>query len=193
MSGPPPKPSALKKLANNPGQRPLNEHEPEPVQELFPKPPEHMQLGELATRIWNLLIPDLVPLGLVTRIDKSAIARYCTFFAQWIQVQEQLAALPSYTMPIYSERPRLNRETGCYYFDPATREILKEPYVVKMITVPQFGQQLKLSQEMRKLESEFGMTPAARTRISIQLKEPPNGGGTDRPRKKFTYRTRPRQ
>lgn len=174
-------------LAGNPGQRPLPEGEPQPVQDLYPQPPEHMNLNERARRIWDVLIPDLVPLGLATRIDKTVLARYCIFLDQLLLVQAQIAAAPSYTATVYEHRPMVHPQTGCFMRYEGTNEIIKERYVVKTVTIPQFHQQFKLDAALRKIESEFGMTPAARTRINVKLKEQDAG---NKPRRKFSYHDR---
>lgn len=189
MPGPPPKPTALKLLAGNPGHRELPSNEPQPVQELFPEPPDW--LDEEAARCWNLLVPDLVPLGLCTRIDKIALGRYCTYFAQWLRIKIQLESNPSFTMPVYGHMKRVNPATGCFEFEPATHEVLKDRFVKKLTTVPQFNQMLKLDQAMRRLESEFGFTPAARTRISVEMKNQQNGTpAASQPGKRLGYRDR---
>lgn len=187
MRGPKPRPSALTELADNPGHRAINHNEPKPVQELYPEAPGWLTDAEV--RVWDLTIPDLVPLGLITRIDKNSLARYCVCLSQYQIIKTQIDTMASFTMPIYEEKPKVHPETGCYLLEPKTKEIIKERYIKKLATVPQFHQLIALSQEMRKFESEFGLTPAARTRISIELKE--GGDGASRkPRKKFTYRDR---
>lgn len=188
LRGPTPRPSAITELAENPGHRPSNHHEPKPVQELYPEPPHWLSNKE--KEVWIAIIPDLVPLGLITRIDKTSLARYCMFYSQLLTIKAQVDEMTTYTMPIWAEQPKIHPETGCYIVEPKTREIVKNRYVKKLETVPQFHQIIALSQEMRKCESEFGLTPAARTRISIKLEEEVKDGGTSRPRKKFTYRDR---
>jgi P27 family predicted phage terminase small subunit len=186
MSGPPRKPTALKMLANNPGEKALNTSEPQPVQELFPVAPDWLSAD--AARIWTALMPDLVPLGLATRIDKGALGRYCTYFAMWVSVKRQLEELPNFTMPVHDVTRRVNQQTGCYVYNNETGEVVKDKTLKKLSTLPQFSQLLKLDATMRRLESEFGLTPAARTRISIEIQA--GEGAAAKPRKKFVYRDR---
>lgn len=184
--GPAPKPEALNELAGYPGHaKPPGTNNPEPTQELYPQPPP--ELDEAAIKIWDAIVQDLTPLGLITRIDKSALGRWCIFYSQFNQVKQEIATARSYTMPIHDMRYVVNPATGNYTIDPVTRELVRERYVKKLVTIPQFSQLLQLSAELRKLESEFGLTPAARTRINIKLKE---GDGGNKPRKEFTYRNR---
>lgn len=72
--GPPPKPSRLKVAAGNPGKRPLNPQEPRPAVEA-PRMPAW--LPRRAKAEWQRIVPELLGLGLLTRIDLGALASYC--------------------------------------------------------------------------------------------------------------------
>ena len=56
LSGPPPKPTALKRAEGNPGKRRLNDFEPQPL-EIAPRCPPH--LDELARQEWKRIVPIL--------------------------------------------------------------------------------------------------------------------------------------
>lgn len=74
MPGPPPKPTALKVLAGNPGKRALNDQEPKPVAKCSPPawlPPDVLEE-------WRRQAPALERLGLLTEIDGEAFATLCT-------------------------------------------------------------------------------------------------------------------
>jgi P27 family predicted phage terminase small subunit len=79
MPSPKPKPTNLKLLEGNPGQRPINKHEPKPDPSM-PKPPDW--LGEKELKLWNELAPELNEIGVLTRIDAGQFAFYCFITAQ---------------------------------------------------------------------------------------------------------------
>lgn len=69
MPGPPPKPTALKKLQGNPGKRALNKHEPHPDRVIPAKP---RGLPKRAQRFWKDHADKLDRLGLLTEVDGPA-------------------------------------------------------------------------------------------------------------------------
>jgi len=78
MTGRPPKPTEMKRLAGNPGKRPLNESEPKP-KPLQPHKPTHMMPA--AARFWREHVPRLVELGVATEVDGPALAMMATHWA----------------------------------------------------------------------------------------------------------------
>jgi P27 family predicted phage terminase small subunit len=84
-SGPPPKPTALRILEGNPSRRPLNlEREPRPAAAIPPCP---RQLGKLARKEWRRIAPELYRLGLLTEIDRAALAGYCASYGRFIEAE----------------------------------------------------------------------------------------------------------
>ena len=75
MPGPPPKPTALKLLAGNPGKRPLNAAEPKPSSGA--KPPSYIVSDPALLLEWNRHASRLLPLGLLTEIDDDALGMMC--------------------------------------------------------------------------------------------------------------------
>ncbi len=69
MRGRRPKPTHLKLLEGNPGQRPVNKNEPVPIGDLR-EPPEW--LNEEQTRSWNYALAH-APHGLLKRLDRSIL------------------------------------------------------------------------------------------------------------------------
>ena len=82
-----PKPTALKLLAGNPGKRKLNKKEPKPRRSL-PQCPR--QLGSTAKTEWKRTARELSKLGLLSTIDRAALAAYCASWARWIEAEEKL-------------------------------------------------------------------------------------------------------
>jgi phage terminase small subunit len=73
-----PKPSLLKLVTGNPGKRPVNRAEPKPASGGLPTTP-----GELADESkieWRRVAQALHRLGLLTRVDRAALAAYCQVY-----------------------------------------------------------------------------------------------------------------
>ena len=82
MSGPPPKPTALKILQGNPGKRRLNKKEPKPKNEI-PTCPTHLcKHGKME---WKRMVKELAVLGLITKIDRAALSGYCTAWGNYVE------------------------------------------------------------------------------------------------------------
>ena len=74
-----PTPTAMKKLAGNPGKRPMNEHEPMPAGGA-PACPEWME-GD-ALREWNRIVPELDRLGVLTSVDGAVLEAHCLTYGE---------------------------------------------------------------------------------------------------------------
>lgn len=103
MMGRPPKPTALKLLAGNPGKRPLNLEEPV-FREETGNPPAWMPA--LAKREWERLLPSLRAQGLFTVADVAEYTGYCLAWAELIELTRFLrkngrtvTAASGYLMP----------------------------------------------------------------------------------------------
>jgi P27 family predicted phage terminase small subunit len=79
MAGRKPKPTAIKKLAGNPGKRPLNENEPKPGPANVKMP--RGVLPKYGQKLWRSLAGRLVELGVLTEIDLPAFEMMCLHYA----------------------------------------------------------------------------------------------------------------
>lgn len=136
-SGRPSKPTALKRLAGNPGKRPLNTQEAHPELKL-PSCPDHLD-GE-ARKEWYRIGKQLVKLGLLSTIDRAALAGYCTTWGRWVEAEEAL------------------KKSGTVVKNKDGYPILSPYLVVANHALAQ----------MRVLLTEFGLTPASRSRIHVK-------------------------
>jgi P27 family predicted phage terminase small subunit len=117
--------------------------EPEPMIINF-SPPAPENLSEGAAIIWNDLIPKLVSLQIFTNIDTNIFANYC----------EELAL-----------------------YNTATKELMTNGYVniaQSGFEVPSVwvGIKNKALVNAMAIAKEFGLSPAARTKISISKSKP---------------------
>ena len=150
--GPVKKPTALRVLEGNPGKRPLPSKEPKPVvSAVVPKPPSFLRPA--AKRKWKSLAPQLQALGLLTEIDVDALAACCNSYATWEAFVFELK-------------------------DPKFKEIITNRFGEVKVNPAVDGIQ-KAQEEYLKWLKEFGLTPAARSRVEVD-KPADEGDALDR-------------
>ena len=140
--GPAPKPTAIKRIAGTyrPDRSAANEPQPE-IPERTPSVPSH--LSEAARAEWYRVAKELHGLGLLTRIDVTALAAYCETFATWVEALDKC------------------REMGL---------IVKSPNGFP-IQNPYLSVASQAEKRMRQWLGEFGMTPSSRSRVSVPQAE----------------------
>jgi len=79
--GPKPAPTALKKLAGNPGKRALNAAEPQPETGPPPCPDWMPPEGRLQ---WERVVPELDRLKLLTKVDGAVIEAFCAVYSEFV-------------------------------------------------------------------------------------------------------------
>ena len=140
--GPAPKPTALKRLQGNPGKRALNDSEPRPAATL-PRCPSHLQ-GE-ARAEWRRVARVLHESGLLTQVDRAALAIYCQAWARWVKAEAQVAR--------HGEVVK-----------SAAGNVMQNPY----LSIAN-----RAMKQVQLMARELGMTPSARSQIKLQpLDEP---------------------
>lgn len=135
MRGRKPTPTHLKLLHGNPGKRKLNLHEPRPGPRA-PTCPSH--LCPSAKAEWKRLAAQLTILGVLTELDRGAMAAYCQAYGRWVEAERKL-----------QETPLLLKMPSGY--------VQQNPW----LTIA--NKQLEL---MHKYLSEFGLSPVSRSRVS---------------------------
>lgn len=141
--GPPPKPTALRELEGNPSNRPLPENEPKaPPAPKAAQPPKHLCKHSKAE--WKRLYPILRACGLMSANDLTAFAVYCSLYGRWVKAEEELA----------KSTALLKTPNG---------HVQPNPW----ITIARQTAEL-----MKAYLIEFGMTPAARSRIGNAIIPP---------------------
>ena len=137
MRGRKPKPTALKILYGNPGKRRLNKNEPKPPLEI-PDPPDH--LNDVAKKEWFRITKLLSQLGLISQLDMAGVAAYCVAFDRWAQAEKKVA------------------KHGFIVMSPDKKFPMTSPY----LSVAE-----RAMEAMRKMLSEFGLTPSSRARLHV--------------------------
>lgn len=157
--GPQPTPTAMLAARGSWRAKHRSAHgEPTP-ERITPPCPSYLDKAE--KQVWRQLAKELAALGLLTRIDRNPLARYCVLFVRWRKACDFLAKYGT-TYPLKAIRPAGKREDGSQIF---------EEYVKCFMPMPQVNEESNLRDGLLKLEREFGMTPAARTRIQVDLPE----------------------
>lgn len=134
------KPTPLKVIQGTQRADRINHNEPTPEPQI-PKPPEHLH-GESLIE-WERVSKELYKIGLLSEIDRSALAAYCVVWARWADAEHKLKTEP---LVIVSKN-------GQPFQNP---------------TLGIANRSLDL---MRSYLSEFGMTPSSRSRVTASKKE----------------------
>jgi len=142
MRGRKPTPTHLKLVKGNPGKRPTNPSEAAPARNL-PNPPT--ELCDDAKVEWGRVSEELYRLGLLTGIDRAALACYCQAYGRWVQAERAIAEMAKK--------------------DPLTGGLLIKTTNGNAIQNPLVGVANKAMADMVRYAVEFGMTPSARSRI----------------------------
>jgi P27 family predicted phage terminase small subunit len=137
MPGPRPKPTVVKIREGNPSKRALPKDEPKPEIKI-PKPPAH--LSKEAKTEWRRLSKELFKLGLLSEIDRTALAAYCQVYGRWVQAEKEIEKTGWFAVS----------EKGGLYQTPA-------------VSIAN-----KCLDQMKSYLVEFGMTPSSRTRIKAE-------------------------
>ena len=150
-SGRRPLPTAVKKLRGNPGRRRLNDQEP-----AAPAGDPEMPAGlpKAAKAEWRRILPELRQLGMLSKIDRAALAAYCHAYARWFQAEREAKR---FGIVVKEPIMRYNREAE-------EDELIGYRYKKNpAVTISETAQKL-----MKSFLVEFGMTPAARSRVRVE-------------------------
>ena len=88
MSGPAPKPTALKLVQGNPGKRKLNKREPK----FSGAPVCPGWITDVAKLEWNRIVLELAALDMLRAVDSASLAAYCLSYARWRGAEEIVTA-----------------------------------------------------------------------------------------------------
>ncbi len=138
-----PKPTREKKLRGNPGKRRLNQREAK-ADPCIPSCPKHLNAHAKAE--WKRVAEELYQAGLLTQLDRGALAAYCGAYGRWVAVEIQLKA-----------KYLAVGSTGSYVVNPLVRaaNVLRAQVV--------------------SFAAEFGMTPSSRSRVQADAHTPEAG------------------
>ena len=151
--GPMPKPNVLKLLANNPGKRPLNLADGVNPRVEIPAPPKH--LGREAVKEWKRITPLLEELGLISGLDRAALGLYCQSVGRLSELETafkgKVAKLEAENVDYADAVLRVSYSTT-----PSGYE--QQSVIVQLIRSHR--------EEVNRYLGHFGLSPAARARVT---------------------------
>lgn len=150
--GPMPKPAALRLLEGNPGKRPLDLTAGVNPKIEVPSVPKH--LGAEAKKEWKRITPILEDLGLISGLDRTALALYC-------QASGRLAELETAFNSMVAKKVA----DGVDYADAvyaASYSVTPSGYAQQSVIVQLIG---KHRDQVNRYLMHFGLSPAARGRV----------------------------
>jgi P27 family predicted phage terminase small subunit len=139
----------LKVLRGNPGKQKLSVDVLQPGQTSdVPDPPGF--LTGYAAEEWRLVAVELYRMGVLTRIDIGPLAAYCHAYGQWRDAAELFAKMQNK--------------------DPRQRGLLVQTKYRGLAQNPLLYVMRKAAADMMRYAAEFGLTPAARSRIAAGVR-----------------------
>jgi P27 family predicted phage terminase small subunit len=130
-------PSVLSELHGRPGKRKRLAHEPRPAVVDHLPAPDH--LGDDARYEWERIITELQALKMITSLDLSILSAWCTAAGDYVASERQI------------------RQEGLVV-DSRDRGLVRSPWLLV---------RNKAIEQMIRLGSELGLSPASRPRISV--------------------------
>jgi phage terminase small subunit len=85
-----PKPTHLKLIEGNRGKRPINRKEAKTIPAL-PDPPPHLTADGLEE--WRRVAGWLHKIGLLSEVDRAALAAYAQAYGRWVQAERAIAKM----------------------------------------------------------------------------------------------------
>lgn len=162
--GRPNKPSAVHAIAGNPGKRARNRQEPDPDYLDDHTPPGWLSAD--AAKVWTEYAPKLRKAKILTVVDVEPFGRWCELVVRYRMVKADLARsgvmIPregDAAAPADTTEKAGGKDKGA---DKAAKP--RPSHVVNQLV---FVESMLLKQLLA-VEREFGMTPAARTRVQIE-------------------------
>src|SRR5438045_983630 len=86
MRGRKPTPTRLRLVKGNASHRPIPQEPSVPA--AIPERPAH--LSEVAAKEWEAVAPVLEAAGLLSVIDRAALAAYCQAWGRWVEAEEAI-------------------------------------------------------------------------------------------------------
>ena len=148
-----PKPTALKLIAGNPGKRALNLSDGVNPRILIPSIPKH--LGKAAVKEWRRITPILEELGLVSGLDVAALSLYCQSYGRLVELETA-----------FNAKVAVQVDAGVEIYDAVLATSIG-------ITPSGYQQQSVIvllirshREEVNRYLAHFGLSPAARARVT---------------------------
>ena len=159
-----PMPTHLKLVTGNRGRRPLNQHEPQ-APTGAPEKPAHFEGYE--SEVWDRLVAELGAIGVLHQTDSLAMEMLCQAYSdhrtavEHVRECAKLAAMPLATKRLLGLDETEYSACGRYY-----RTVGTAGAIMKRAN-PAIADRSDADRRIRSWASEFGLTPASRSRIAV--------------------------
>jgi len=151
--GPKPLPANVHMLRGNPSKKSAAELRGTLAPEVeIPAPPKHLRAEAL--KEWKRISVELEKLGLIANIDRAALSLYCTSWGRHVDAENKIREL--------GERGLVDKTPNGFDVQSAWLNVSN-----------------KAMEQCLKYLAEFGMTPAARARVSPTIQQPGLFDGTE--------------
>ena len=143
-------PTKLKILRGNPGHRPINDQVDPVMLSDLPEPPDF--LNQPAQDEWWRIVEELQRLKMLTTFDVTTLAAYCQSWGRWVDAERKLAQIRA-----------VNPDAA----------LMVKGSLSNMVPNPLIKIARLAALDMVRYATEFGFTPAARSKIVLNgAKEP---------------------
>lgn len=144
MSGPPKTPTHLRLVRGNPSKRAINKNEPQPEKGI-PPTPKHFNKQE---RYWFQVLGErLEAMGVMTVLDGMALELLVGAYIEWRR-----------------HRDVIEQEGESYKTTSADGSMMIRPH-------PQVAMMADAWKRICRMQAEFGMTPASRSKVNVNEAE----------------------
>lgn len=164
--GPLPKPAALRLLEGNPGKRALDLSDGVNPRVVVPSIPKH--LGPEARKEWKRITPLLEELGLISGLDRTALALYCQAVGRLCELEEAFSGMIE-----VSKKDGVTYGAAVY---EASHTVTPSGYAQQSVIVQLLGKQ---RDQVNRYLMHFGLSPAARGRVQASNFVQPSLPGID--------------
>lgn len=160
--GPKPLPANVHQLRGNAAHKPLGQLLDDIVRPEVAVPSCPRHLSDEARSEWRRITPHLEKLGLISHLDRAALVAYCEAWGDYVWAQRRIAAL---------NEGDATGERGRVWDTPSGYKQISVPMQIKNRALEQIA----------KFLAEFGMSPAARSRVTASDPQLSLPGVNDKP------------
>lgn len=164
MKGRKPTPTHLRIVTGNPGKRPINGAEPKPRRS---RPPAPTHLDKESKAIWDVVVKELDDISILTSIDIFAVEVLCAAISDHRSSIRQIARnATAHTSDKRAKRDPTFSQDGQYYMT------VNQSGSTMWRAHPALALKSDADRRIRGWCAEFGLTPAARTRLVVGIGAP---------------------
>ncbi len=129
-----------------------------------PEPPNF--LSDEALGEWQRVTPQLERLGLISELDRAALAAYCQAYGRWVEAERGLRLARQTASAESAATPELfGEENGARGAGLVVRKISGNAQIHPLLVIANEAMTLTV-----RFATEFGITPAARSKVSGKKK-----------------------